>query len=338
MKIRLQQALTHYYQRSYFSRALGAYVNFKSPQLPPPPSQEVLVHGLHSVQAVLNTSSRRILRGYILISDGHDDEPLQRIESELRARNIQIVRSERNTLARMSRGATHQGVVLEVSAAETRELLPGTLPSFFTRTTIAENDKSSHPLVLLLDEVVDPHNLGAIMRSAFLLGANAIVLSKHSSAPLGATASKASSGAMEVWLASKRLFHTRNTTTLVQSFGDSGWKTIGAVAAPSTKGTLGRGISPVNSTIGAVAAPSTTGTIGRESSLVPASSLRRDMPTLLVLGNEGEGMRPITRKACHTLCFLEQEPAEGLQRWPNLVDSLNVSAAAALLLNALKSS
>ena len=85
---RLQQALIHYYQRSYFSN-----FNFKSPQLPPPPSQEVLVHGLHSVQAVLTTSSRRILRGYVLISDGHDDEPLQRIESELRARNIQIVRS-----------------------------------------------------------------------------------------------------------------------------------------------------------------------------------------------------------------------------------------------------
>jgi tRNA G18 (ribose-2'-O)-methylase SpoU len=60
------------------------------------------------------------------------------------------------------------------------------------------------------------------------------------------------------------------------------------------------------------------------------------MPTLLVLGNEGEGMRPVIRKSCQTLCYLEQEPSIALKKWPNIVDSLNVSVAAALLLNRLQ--
>jgi 21S rRNA (GM2251-2'-O)-methyltransferase len=307
---RLQKALSqHFVCRLFYSTARSSSNTFFSPQLPPPPSQDILVHGLHASQAVLTTGSRRILKGYIMISDAAEDEPLQKIEEELRFRKIQVVRSERNSLARLARGATHQGVVLEVTPAETRELLPGTPPSSFLRNSV--DGINPYPLMLLLDEVVDPHNLGAIMRSAFLLGADAIVLSKHGSAPLGATASKSSSGAMEAWLASGRLFHTRNTTTLVQSLGDSGWRTIGAVAAPVGEG-------------------------GGKGRPVPASTLRRDMPTLLVLGNEGEGMRPVIRKSCQTLCYLEQEPLIALKKWPNIVDSLNVSVAAALLLNRLQ--
>lgn len=306
---RLQQALTQHcvLTRLFHTRYLD----------PPPPSLDTIVNGIHAAAAVLRTSSRRILRAYVLLSDGAADEPLQKIEEELRSRKIQVVRSERNTLARMSRGATHQGIVLEVTPAETKELLPGTPPSSFLRAAI-DGGVASHPLMLVLDEVVDPHNLGAILRSAFLLGADAVVLSKHGSAPLGATASKASSGAMEAWLASGRLFHTRNTTTLVQSLGDAGWRTIGAVAAPPMSLCVSKGE-------------------GSRVKPVPASSLRRDMPTLLVLGNEGEGMRPVIRKSCQTLCYIEQEPSAALNKWPNIVDSLNVSTAAALLLVALRS-
>ena len=301
--------------------------------------------GLHPARAVLATRSRAVLRAHVLAGDelgrAAAEAPLVRLQERLRARGVHVIRADRNSLARLARGATHQGVVLEVEPAAPAELEPGAPPSRF-----APASGGAHPLLVVLDELVDAHNTGAVLRSALLLGADAVAVSRGAgSALLGAAASKASSGAMEAWLASRRLFTFRNTASLVQACGDAGWRTVGTTAPPSSPAAPENG-EDASSHSQAHVAPRRA---------VPASSLRRDAPTLLVLGNEAHGLRPVVRKACHTLCFVEQAPAEGPLTWPRrgardldaedegprgraplFVDSLNVAASAAILLQLLR--
>ena len=303
--------------------------------------------GLHPARAVLATRSRAVLRAHVLAGDelgrAAADAPLVRLQERLRARGVHVIRADRNSLARLARGATHQGVVLEVEPAAPAELEPGAPPSRFAPTPAAGG---AHPLLVVLDELVDAHNTGAVLRSALLLGADAVAVSRGAgSALLGAAASKASSGAMEAWLASRRLFTFRNTASLVQACGDAGWRTVGTTAPPSSPAASEQG-EDMQGPAPAHAAPRRA---------VPASSLRRDAPTLLVLGNEAHGLRPVVRKACHTLCFVEQAPAAGPLAWPRrgardldaedesvrgraplFVDSLNVAASAAILLQLLR--
>jgi 23S rRNA (guanosine2251-2'-O)-methyltransferase len=140
-------------------------------------------------------------------------------------------------------------------------------------------------LVLALDQVTDPHNVGAIMRSAVALGADALITpSRHSPEETGVLA-KAASGAVDL------LTHIEvvNLAKSLISLRDEGFTVIGLDSE----------------------AP------------VPLEDVAPGSRTVLVLGSEGKGLRPVTREACDALARLDL---------PGPIKSLNVSNAAVLSL------
>lgn len=139
-----------------------------------------LVYGRNSVLECLRAGRRRA-RKLHLLKGGDDFEAIRAA-----APYVPVVETSRAELDRLSQGGVHQGVVLEADP----------LPVLDLKTWLAK-PLAKDAVVVLLDGVTDPHNLGAIARSAAAMGASALVLSEDRAAPLTPTAVKAASGAME---------------------------------------------------------------------------------------------------------------------------------------------
>ncbi|CAK7206991.1 hypothetical protein SEUCBS139899_009799 [Sporothrix eucalyptigena] len=163
------------------------------------------------------------------------------------------------------------------------------------------------PLVLLLDQVLDPGNLGAILRSASFLGVSAVAVSKHNSATLTSVALKASAGAAEAMA----LFSVETPTTFLAQSRKVGWKVYTAVPPPDNAGaqrSSGHTRKPVLDLDG-----------------VEANDPLKSEAIILVMGSEGEGLpRAIRREA-------DVEVTIANRSGSNVVDSLNVSVATGLL-------
>lgn len=113
----------------------------------------------------------------------------QRVASEIvdlaKRAGVKIERVDRDRVARMSEGGVHQGVAAQVKEFEYLGL----------DELIGKAKKSAHPLVVLLDGIQDPHNLGAIIRSAHAFGAQGVVIMKDRAVGVTGVAVKASAGA-----------------------------------------------------------------------------------------------------------------------------------------------
>ncbi len=158
------------------------------------------------------------------------------------------------------------------------------------------------PLVwLVLDEVVDPQNFGAALRSAHFLGAAGVLTCRRNSAPLSAAVSKASAGAMEA----APVHSARNLPATLAAAREAGWAVVGASA---------------------------------EARALPCAAFAVDRPTLLVMGSEGAGLRTNVRRLCDALLRVEAAPGGGgggAGGGAGAVDSLNVSVATGILLHRL---
>lgn len=169
------------------------------------------------------------------------------------------------------------------------------------------------PVVLLLDDVLDPGNLGAILRSAYFLGVCAVVLTDHC-APLNPLALKASAGAAEAL----SIFRVPRPDMFLQVSANAGWNVICGVT-PSER--LNNSFTVYERQV-TYHGPGMTSSADIDLKLSSA-------PQIVVVGGEGRGLRNfITRKA-HS--FLEFPPAHGNEDVG--VDSLNVSVASAMVLN-----
>ncbi|KAL2913017.1 hypothetical protein HK105_207494 [Polyrhizophydium stewartii] len=186
-----------------------------------------------------------------------------------------------------------------------------------------------YPLWLALDQIVDPQNLGAILRSAFFFGVDGVVVTERDSAPFSPVASKASAGAMEAM----QLFSTPNLTKFLTESALNGWQLLGTDIYASKAVTVPLHMFRSLAAAGA-AGPDAAGSRDPRRPLRPA-----DAPTLLVLGNEGRGMRRSVSRQCHHHLVISQGPesvpevSNGIT--PTRVDSLNVSVAAGILLHEL---
>jgi 21S rRNA (GM2251-2'-O)-methyltransferase len=194
------------------------------------------------------------------------------------------------------------------------------------------------PLILALDELTDPHNVGAILRTALLTEVSAVLICDRNSAPLNGVVSKTSSGAMEWLLAGGRLLITQHLASLLSSLHESDsipstntpWRVIGCSSFAAPQGMTARD--------GSVASKQ-----NQQPVAVSFYDLRRNVPTVLVLGNEGKGLRKSVLSACtHTvavpmfssLCDIKSSMDESAGTVARLgaVDSYNVSVAAAMIL------
>ena len=146
---------------------------------------ENVIFGRNSVRELLE-SGRDIEKIYV--NEGEREGSILTLIAEARSRRLNIVETDRRKLDRIALGGRHQGIIA-VAAARDYSTVDDIL-------AFAE-ERGEKPLVVVLDGVEDPHNLGAIIRSAECLGAHGVIIPKRRSVGLTATVSKASAGALE---------------------------------------------------------------------------------------------------------------------------------------------
>ncbi|WP_296732629.1 23S rRNA (guanosine(2251)-2'-O)-methyltransferase RlmB [Anaerovibrio sp.] len=146
---------------------------------------EDIVVGRNAVLEALK-GSRSINR--MMVANGANEGSIKEIVALARSKRINIQFTERNKLDNIAKGMRHQGVLAYVSPVqyvEVEDILQ------------IARDKKEAPFILLLDEIEDPHNLGAILRSADAAGVHGVLIPKRRSCPLSATVAKTSAGAIE---------------------------------------------------------------------------------------------------------------------------------------------
>ncbi|SPY32721.1 23S rRNA (guanosine(2251)-2'-O)-methyltransferase RlmB [Pasteurella canis] len=144
------------------------------------------IYGIHAVSAFLRHAPERLIEVYVL--KGRDDKRLQPLLNELHSLGISVQFLNRQTLDKKADGEVHQGIIARVQPA--KELNEADLDK------ILEN--KTNPLLLVLDGITDPHNLGACLRTADAAGVTAVIVPKDKSAQLTSIARKVACGAAEV--------------------------------------------------------------------------------------------------------------------------------------------
>ncbi|PML07610.1 23S rRNA (guanosine(2251)-2'-O)-methyltransferase RlmB [Vibrio breoganii] len=209
------------------------------------------IYGIHAVKAVLEKDPARFIEAFVL--KGRQDDRLLPLINQLQAYGVSIQQTGRKALDDKAKGANHQGIIGRVKAAK----------------ALNENDldvilaSQTNPLLLILDGVTDPHNLGACLRNADAAGVAAVIVPKDKSAPLTATVSKVACGAAE---------------------------TVPLVRVTNLARTM-RHLQEQNVWI--------VGTAGEATHDVYQSKLTG--PLAIVMGAEGDGMRRLTRETCDDL-------------------------------------
>ncbi len=186
----------------------------------------------------------------IFMQENVKDGPLQTIEREAKKRKIQIQYVKKERLDQLSETKKHQGVIAYTAAAEYAEV---------TDILARAKEKGEPPFIILLDEIEDPHNLGAIIRTANQAGAHGVIITKHHAAGLTAAAVRASAGA----IAYTPVARVTNLTKTIEELKKEGlWFVCAAM----------------------------------DGELMYRLDLRG--PIGLVIGNEGSGVSRLVREAC----------------------------------------
>jgi 23S rRNA (guanosine2251-2'-O)-methyltransferase len=237
--------------------------------------------GFHAVIARLNKRPDSVVEIYA--SAERDDARMARMTEAAAKAGIDVSWVDRSRLRTLAQSEEHQGVVALVESVDAVAQFEEVLSASRVRADAG----GAPPLFLLLDQVQDPHNLGACIRSADAFGADAVIVPKHGSAPLSAVAMKAASGATET----TPVCEVTNLAQCIDTLKAAGVWVLGAEM--ETEATL--------------------------------FNTRLDGALAWVLGNEGKGLRRLTREKCDALVAI---PMQGE------VESLNVSNAAAVCLYA----
>ncbi len=146
--------------------------------------EEYTVEGRNAVIEAIR-AKRPIDRLFIL--DGSNDGPISTIKREAKKNDIFVRFVDKESLDRMSTTGHHQGVIAKCAAYEYAQI-----------SDILDNakKKGEDPFIVLLDNIEDPHNLGAIVRSANLAGAHGVIIPKNRAVGLTATVARTSAGAL----------------------------------------------------------------------------------------------------------------------------------------------
>jgi 23S rRNA (guanosine2251-2'-O)-methyltransferase len=220
----------------------------------PASSHRILLYGLHAAEAALLNPRRRIIK--VLATEN----AARRLEPSLTKRGIKPGLCLPKQLDRLVGGdAVHQGVVLEV----------GPLPP------LAIDDVKADGFIVVLDQVTDPHNVGAVLRSAAAFGASCLVMPERHSPPLTGVLAKSASGALDV----VPVVLVGNLAQALGALGEHGFLRVGLAEEAS---------DPLETTV-------------------------LTLPLALVLGAEGRGLRQLTKESCDRLCRISTRgPLESL--------------------------
>lgn len=218
-------------------------------------TERQLVMGLHSVRAALKHGKDSVSE--LLVDRLRRDSKLRELIGQAHDAGVSVERMERDELDRLTDGGNHQGVAAWITGAGARS----------ENQLGALLDALDHPpLLLILDQVQDPRNLGACLRSADAAGVDAVIAPKDRAAGLTPVACKVASGAAE----SVPFFQITNLARTLKDLAQRGIFLIGAAGEA-------------------------------EHSLFDADL---SGPVGLVLGAEENGLRRLTREACDQLVAL----------------------------------
>lgn len=208
--------------------------------------------GIHAVQAALDYSPQKIRRAWI--DSQRQDVRLKQVIDDLAKLGIIPEKAERKKLEKMADGKNHQGIVVAVE-----------LPSMRSEDQLKHDVEAltTTPLYLILDQVQDPHNLGACLRTADAVGAHGVIVTKDNAAGITPTVCKVASGAAET----VPVYQVTNLARVLRWLKEQNIWIMGAA--------------------------------GEAEQTV--FQMKLDMPLALVMGTEGTGMRHLTRQHCDFL-------------------------------------
>ena len=146
---------------------------------------EDMVAGRNAVMEALK-GSRSVNK--LMIANGSTEGSIKEIIAVAKEKGVNIQYWDRSKLDSIARGIRHQGVLAQVAPVQYAEL---------EDILQVAKDRNESPFIVLLDELEDPHNLGAILRTADAAGVHGVLIPKHRSCPLSATVAKTSAGAVE---------------------------------------------------------------------------------------------------------------------------------------------
>ena len=226
----------------------GANKNYpRRPHVARDNNDKLYLYGLHTVRQALANKNRKKLSLYAT------KNAVQRLEFDLMdSPEIEIIETLPKQLDKMvGSDAVHQGMILEVEPIATKEL----------------QDLKDCNLLLVLDQVTDPHNVGAIMRSAIALGAGAIITTSRYSPVESGVLAKSASGALDL------IDHieVKNLADCLETLNGNGFYTVGLDSEEA----------------------------------IPFEELKPQSKIALVLGAEGKGLRERTRETCNILAKLD---------------------------------
>jgi 23S rRNA (guanosine2251-2'-O)-methyltransferase len=144
-----------------------------------------VLYGLHPVEEAIRSGSRQL--DHVSVARERRDDRLERLIELCRTAGIRVALEPRDQLTRLARTDAHQGVLAVVRE---RKFLG-------VEDLLAPSEAGQHRFFLALDGVEDPHNLGALLRTADGAGVDGVVLPERRSAPVTATVAKTSAGASE---------------------------------------------------------------------------------------------------------------------------------------------
>lgn len=227
-----------------------------------------ILAGVQAVATALKAGGRGIRR--VRVTEDARNQRVHDLAMVAQDAGLEVIRERRTRLDELAGNTRHQDIIAELSEKSLNE---DDLSRLLDRI---EGD----PLILLLDGVQDPHNLGACLRTAEAAGVHAVIIPKDRSAGITAVVRKTSAGASEI----VPVFQVTNLARVIRSLKE-------------------RGIWLAGTNDGSAASIYETDLTG---------------PLALVMGNEGQGMRRLTRELCDHLVRI---PMAGT------IESLNVSVA-----------
>ncbi len=210
------------------------------------------IFGFHSIEAMLNSNPELILN--VFVQNSRRDRRMQNLLTKLDIQKINYLSTDKNTLDRLAKAELHHGVLAEIA-----------LPSLPGQDKLIEHIKHSsiNPLILILDSIQDPRNLGACLRSANAAGVDCVVANKDRSAPINALVHKTSSGAIN----QTKIFQVTNLARTIRELQKNGIWVLGL-----------DGLS--------------------HNSLYEANLCE---PIAIVMGSEGKGLRKLIKTSCDEL-------------------------------------
>lgn len=208
--------------------------------------------GLHSVQAALDYSPKKIHKAWV--DSGRQDKRLTQVVEDLLVLGIDPEKVDKKRLDRLADNNNHQGIVIEVE-------MPGELSESDLKTAVESLSETA--LFLVLDNVQDPHNLGACLRTADATGVHGVIITKDNATGITPTVCKVASGAAET----VPVYQVTNLSRTLRWLKGEGLWIMGA-------------------------AGETAQTAYKTDFTVPMA---------LVVGAEGKGLRRLTKEQCDVL-------------------------------------